>query len=134
MGYKPAKVKLYKGFSEIKGLRQALGLTQADMAKILDCERSSYSHAEAGTRNYSRIYKKARDFLYGLYRRTRFDLNSLRVMRLRLGLTLKQAGELIGVTCGVYNYIERVGQSDKHLEQRARELFQTMINDLEAET
>lgn len=127
------KIKLYKGFSELKGLRQALGLTQADIAKILGCGRMCYARAEKGTRNCHEIHRKARFILYGLYRRVGLDLNSLRVMRLRLGLTLKQAGELLGVPYGVYRYIECGGQNNKYLEQQVRKLFQAMINDLEAE-
>ena len=133
MEYKTAKVNLYKGFCELKGLRQALGLTQADMAKVLNCTRSGYADIESGRNNNQEVLKQARKFLYKPYRNTKIDLSSLKIMRLRCGLTLHQAIKLLKVGYGTYKDAESGRRENLSLRLRARELFQEIINDLESE-
>ena len=127
------KIKLYKGFSELKGLRQALGLTQADIAKVLNCTQDKYANIESGRSDNQEVLKQARKFLYKLYRNTKIDLSSLKIMRLRCGLTLHQAIKLLKVGHGTYADVESGRRENLSLRLRARELFQEIINDLESE-
>ena len=133
MEYKTAKVNLYKGFCELKGLRQALGLTQADMAKVLNCTQDKYANIESGRSDNQEVLKQARKFLYKLYRNTKIDLSSLKIMRLRCGLTLHQVIKLLKVGYGTYKDVESGRRENLSLKLRARELFQEIINDLESE-
>ena len=129
---KLAKLKFYGGFCELKRLRQALGLTQAQLAAHVNITEAYYSQFEYGGYYSHKMLKIIRKFLRQYLKQAALDFNSLKVMRLRADLTQRQAAQRLGITQNFYCELEYGKYPTSRFNQRARDLFQEIINDLEA--
>ena len=126
------KIKFYKGFCELKRLREALNLTQKEVARQLGVHKSYYSQLESGTRKSHKGQKAVCKLLFQHFKCAKLDFNSLRIMRLRADLTTHQAAKRLNISAGWYCKLEKGKYDMPTLESRARDLFQEIINDLEA--
>ena len=94
---------------------------------------SYYSQLEYGGYYSHKMLKIIRQFLRQRLKQAELDFNSLKIMRLRADLTQKQAARLLKISQSFYCDIEHGKHSTSRHVQRARDLFQEIINDLEAE-
>ena len=117
---------------DLKWLRQALKLTQAQVAVMIGCSTAAYYSAEIGRPWASRWAKQA----WMLLRRIaikELDFNSLRTLRCKCGLLQAEVARRLKCSKSFYQSIESGKVQRLEAESKARALFKEIINDLESE-
>ena len=131
MNWTMARVSLNRKHWELKWLREALRLTQTQAAELIGCSLQTYYCMEYGRAWAEHWQGEAWKTLKAIAKES-LDFNSLRTMRCRCGLSQSAAAHRLKCTQGYYQLIENERYKSPVFEQRARNLFQEIINDLEA--
>ena len=126
-----ARVTLNRKHWELNWLRRALRLTQAQAAEIIGCCISTYYQMESGRAWAEHWQNRAWNVLKSAAKES-LDFNSLRTMRCKCGLPQWAVARRLKCTLSYYRGVENGHCKSPKLEQRARDLFQEIINDLEA--
>ncbi|MBR0095778.1 MAG: XRE family transcriptional regulator [Synergistaceae bacterium] len=117
---------------DLKWLRQALKLTQAQVAEMLGCSIVSYYNAELGRPWAAHRIKKAWMLLRGIAIRE-LDLDSLRTLRCKCGLLQAEVARRLKCSRSLYQKIEYGKVQRLEIEEKARALFKEIIDDLESD-
>ena len=133
MSHRQTKIKFYKGFCDLKRLREVLNLTQKEVAGQLGFSKNYYSQLESGTRKSNNGLRAVCKLLFQHFKRAKLDFDSLRIMRLRADLTTHQAAKRLNISAVWYCKLEKGKYDMPVLESKARTLFKEIINDLESE-
>ena len=127
-----AKVRLNRKHWELNWLRRALKLSQAQAAELIGCSLPTYIRMEGGRANAQHWQGIAWNVLKSIAQEN-LDFSLLRTMRCKCGLSQSAAARRLKCTQGYYQLIENKRYKSPAFEQRARDLFQEIINDLEAD-
>ncbi len=112
-----------KNFPNLKCYREALGLTQLQVAKMLNCTHTTYSLNETGVHKSRKLIAKAWD----LFNSLSLDYSSLQALRCLSGLTRSEVAKRIGYSYQSYWLAETGKFKSPAVEDCARALFRKIL-------
>ncbi len=117
-----------KNFPNLKYYREALGLTQQEIACMLNCYHNHYSFSETGRFRAPKFISRVTALLESIEnKRGGLNYNSLKVMRCMCGLSIAKTSELLSCSYATYRNNEIGKCRNIQLINKARDLFQNIL-------